>query len=233
MDKTKEVEPDYLGHRQRLRQRFLKNEGQDMADYELLELVLMMSIPRRDVKPLAKTLIKKFGSFANTINANADDLLSVCGIKENSLTLIKVIKTASLRTSWQSLADSQQPVIANYDQLVEYCRQSMSFSDVEELRIIFLDCKMKIISQELMQKGTLNQVAIHPREVIKAAMNKNASSIIMVHNHPSGDVTPSKADINITKQIAEACSAVNIKLEDHLVISRNDCFSFKAAFILK
>lgn len=227
-----EKKPDYLGHRVRLRQRFLNGEGRDMADYELLELVLTMAIPQRDVKPLAKILIAEFGSFAGVLNASNENLLNVNGIKENTLTMLKVIKASALRMSWQNLTATDEPILNNTDVLIDYCRAAMSFSEVEEFRIIFLDSKLRVMAQEVQQRGTINQVAIHPREVIKAAMAKKARAIILVHNHPSGDVTPSKADVEITMRIKEAAKAVDIELFDHLIISKNDAFSFSTHCII-
>ena len=232
MTKDEKTEPDYLGHRQRLRTRFLDSEGSDMADYELLELVLMMAIPRRDVKPLAKILIRQFGSFADVINAKNDDLLAIDGIKENTLAMLKVIKSSALRMSWQNLASSDEPILNNTDVLIDYCRASMSFSEVEEFRVIFLDAKLRLIAQEVQQRGTINQVAIHPREVLKSAIARNAKAVILVHNHPSGNVTPSNADIKITKQIKDALCTVDINLVDHIIIGRNDAYSFSTHCIL-
>lgn len=223
---TDSDKPDYLGHRQRLRQRFLLGEGKDMADYELLELVLTMAIPRRDVKPLAKQLIKKFGSFAGVINARPAELLAQDGVKENTLTMLKLIQAAAVRTTWQNLRASDGPVFDKLDVLLDYCRSAISFSDVEELHVLFLDNKLRIIKEELMQRGTINCVAIHPREIIKVALELKASALIMVHNHPSGDVTPSRADIDMTRNVKEACKSVKIILCDHLIIGRNNYYSF-------
>lgn len=224
--------PSYLGHRERIRQRFLIGEGRDMADYELLELVLTIAIPRRDVKPLAKELINKFGSFAAVINASREDLLMVSGIKDGTITVLKVINAAALRTSWQNLQSLDGPIINNFDTLIDYCRSAMCYSDVEELRLIYLDSKLHVLGQEIIQRGTINSVAIHPREVIKYAMNNKAASIIMVHNHPSGDVHPSKSDISMTQKINEACNSIGIRLIDHLILSRNEYYSFSHHMLL-
>lgn len=221
-----ENQPDYIGHRERLRQRFLLGEGKDMADYELLELVLTIALPRRDVKPLAKQLIAKFSSFAGVINASKDDLMTVPGIKENTATVLKIINVAAQRASWQNLQSCEGPIICNTDTLIDYCRSAMCFSDVEELRLIYLDAKLHIIGQEILQRGTINSVAIHPREVIKAAMNNHAFSIILVHNHPSGNVQPSKADMAMTERIKEACESIGIHILDHIIISRSESYSF-------
>ncbi|MBR2033627.1 MAG: DNA repair protein RadC [Alphaproteobacteria bacterium] len=224
--------PSYLGHRERIRQRFLIGEGRDMADYELLELVLTIAIPRRDVKPLAKELINKFGSFAAVINASREDLLMVSGVKDGTITVLKVINAAALRTSWQNLQSLDGPIINNFDTLIDYCRSAMCYSDVEELRLIYLDSKLHVLGQEIIQRGTINSVAIHPREVIKYAMNNKAASIIMVHNHPSGDVHPSKSDISMTQKINEACNSIGIRLIDHLILSRNEYYSFSHHMLL-
>lgn len=226
MTNTAAEQPDYLGHRQRVRSKFLSTEGRDMADYELLEFVLMIAIPRRDVKPLAKDLIKRFGCFAAVINADNNELMSVDGVKENTVAVLKLIKAGALRMSWQTLAGSDNPVINNMDVLIDYCRSAMCYQDVEEFKIVFLDSKLRVIAQETQQKGTINQVAIHPREVIKAAMRYAASAIILVHNHPSGIVTPSKADMDLTKLVKDACTAVDIMVIDHIVVGRNGYFSF-------
>lgn len=225
MTKT-EKQPDYIGHRERLRQRFLLGDGKDMADYELLELVLTIALPRRDVKPLSKLLISRFESFAGVINAPKDELIKIPGVKENTITVLKVINVAAQRTSWQNLKSLDGPIIMNTDSLIDYCRSAMCYSDVEEFRLIYLDSKLHIIGQEIMQRGTINSVAIHPREVIKAAMAHHASSIIMVHNHPSGNVQPSKADVAMTERISEACESIGIHLLDHLILSRSESYSF-------
>ena len=221
-----EKQPDYIGHRERLRQRFLLGDGKDMADYELLELVLTIALPRRDVKPLAKMLISRFESFAGVINAPKEELMSIPGVKENTVTILKVINVAAQRTSWQNLKSLDGPIIMNTDSLIDYCRSAMCYSDVEEFRLIYLDSKLHIIGQEIMQRGTINSVAIHPREVLKAAMAHHGSSIIMVHNHPSGNGQPSKADVAMTERINEACASVGIHLLDHLILSRSESYSF-------
>lgn len=218
-------EPDYLGHRERLRRRFLLGGGRDMPDYELLEL-LTIAIPRRDVKPLAKELIRKFGSFAEVVNAPLEELMLVKGVKENTAAVLRIVRECSVRSSWQSLKGMDAPVISDFDAMVDYCRSAMAYQTVEEFRIIFLNSKLYVIGEEIQQRGTVDQVAIHPREVIKSAMMHGASAMILVHNHPSGIVTPSKADMEITKRIKEAAEAVSIRLFDHLIISKSSVYSF-------
>lgn len=219
-------EPDYLGHPERLRRRFLLGGGRDMPDYELLELLLTIAIPRRDVKPLAKELIRKFGSFAGVVNAPLEELMLVKGVKENTAAVLRIVRECSVRSSWQSLKGMDAPVISDFDAMVDYCRSAMAYQTVEEFRIIFLNSKLYVIGEEIQQRGTVDQVAIHPREVIKSAMMHGASAMILVHNHPSGIVTPSKADMEITKRIKEAAEAVSIRLFDHLIISKSSVYSF-------
>ena len=219
-------EPDYLGHRERLWRRFLLGGGRDMPDYELLELLLTIAIPRRDVNPLAKELIRKFGSFAEVVNAPLEELMLVKGVKENTAAVLRIVRECSVRSSWQSLRGMDAPVISDFDAMVDYCRSAMAYQTVEEFRIIFLNSKLYVIGEEIQQRGTVDQVAIHPREVIKSAMMHGASAMILVHNHPSGIVTPSKADMEITKRIKEAAEAVSIRLFDHLIISKSSVYSF-------
>ena len=219
-------EPDYLWQRERLRRRFLLGGGRDMPDYELLELLLTIAIPRRDVKPLAKELIRKFGSFAEVVNAPLEELMLVKGVKENTAAVLRIVRECSVRSSWQSLRGMDAPVISDFDAMVDYCRSAMAYQTVEEFRIIFLNSKLYVIGEEIQQRGTVDQVAIHPREVIKSAMMHGASAMILVHNHPSGIVTPSKADMEITKRIKEAAEAVSIRLFDHLIISKSSVYSF-------
>ena len=221
-----EEQPDYLGHRQRLKQRFLRGEGRDMADYELLELLLTFAIPRRDVKPLAKKLIQTFGNFANVIAAPEHSLKEISGIKENSVTILKLVKVGAQRLSWQNLASDDLPVLLNIDSLIDYCRSTIAYSDVEELHLLYLDAKLKIIGSELIQRGSVTAVSASPREIVKNAINKNATGLIMAHNHPSGSPKPSDNDITLTKKVEQACQLMGIKLHEHIIITRADYFSF-------
>ncbi len=218
--------PDYLGHRQRLKERFKLGGGGDMADYEMLELLLTLAIPRKDTKPLAKELIKEFGSFAEVLFASDDKLTAFSGLKENTIIVFRIVREAALRMTWQKLSATDAPVLTSYDSIIEYCRAASGYKDREEFRVIFLNAKNRIIGEEVQQRGSVNAVAIHPREVMCAAVLKGATSLILVHNHPSGDVTPSRADIEVTKRIAEALAAVEIRLIDHLIVSKSMVFSF-------
>ncbi len=224
--------PHYIGHRQRLRERFLKDEGRSMADYELLEFLLTLAIPRRDVKELAKGLIKEFGSFAKVLSAPQNQLAEY-GLSQTTIAALKVIKAAATKMSWQELAGKDEPIISNFDYMVEYCRMAIGYSDIEEFRVLFLNANLKIIKEEVMQRGTVNNVAVHPREVVKAALENGAMSVILFHNHPGGNPKPSRNDIEITKQIAEALNPLGIKLQDHIIITNDNHFSFRENGLLK
>ena len=231
---NKEVKekPHYLGHRMRLRDRFLKDEGKSMADYELLELLLTIAIPRRDVKQKAKDLLNHFGSFNKVITASQNSLSSY-GLSENVITILKVIKASAIKLSWQELNEQNEPILSNFDYMIDYCRTAMSYLDVEEFRVIFLDAKLKIIKEETMQRGSVNSVSVHPREVLKAAIQHNATSVILLHNHPSGDPTPSREDILITERIAKAGNLLGIQLKDHIILGQDSYISLNAEGYLK
>lgn len=221
-----ETEPSYYGHRQRLKERFLRSEGVDMADYEALELLLTYAIPRRDVKPLAKQLIKKFGSFAKVISSPIENLIEVDGIKENSAILIKFVEFSAKKLSWQNLAFEDTPFISSTDSLIEFCRCTMGYNEVEVLRLIYVDAKLKVIETEVLQKGSVSSVNISARDIVTRALKKNATGIIMVHNHPSGDPRPSNNDIEATRRVKEACDTLGIRLYEHLIITPSDYYSF-------
>lgn len=218
--------PDYIGHRQRLKERFKLGGGGDMADYEMLELLLTLAIPRKDTKPLAKALVKEFGSFAEVLFASDDKLMTFTGLKENTILVFRIVREAALRMTWQKLSATEAPVLTSYDAIIEYCRAASGYKDREEFRVIFLNAKNRIIGEEVQQRGSVNAVAIHPGEVMRSAVLKGATALILVHNHPSGDVTLSRADIEVTRKIAEALAAVEIRLIDHFIVSKSLVFSF-------
>ncbi len=225
-DKAKKVSvPHYIGHRERLRSRFLLDNGRNMADYELLELLLAIAIPRHDVKEKAKKLIDDFGSFAMVINAPQNVLLEY-GLSLTTVAVFKIVVAAAVKMSWQELKASNEPIISNYDYMVDYCRSAMAYLDVEEFRVLFLNSKLQIITEKVMQRGTINNVAIHPREVVKAALECGAVSIILMHNHPGGKAQPSKNDLAQTRTIVEALEPLNIKVHDHLIITKESYYSF-------
>ena len=216
----------FHGHRQRLRDRFMRSEGRDMADYEALELLLTYAIPRKDVKPIAKDLVRRFGNFAKVISEPVEKLIEIDGIKESSAVLIKFVEFAAKKLSWQNLAFEDSPFISSTDALIEFCRCSMGYNDVEVFRLIYLDAKLKIIATEILQKGSVSSVTISARDVVTSALRKNAVGVIMVHNHPTGDPRPSKNDIEATKKVRDACETVGIRLYEHIIITPSDYYSF-------
>ncbi len=225
MTKTQE-KPLYLGHRQRLKERFLKDEGSSMADYELLELVLTYAIPRRDVKEDAKKLISYFGSFASVVNASQENLLSY-GLSKNTITLLKLIKSSLMRLTLQSLCENDEPIYANYDSLLDFCKTHITNHEIEEFHVMFLDAGRHFLSEKIMNAGTIDKVAVYPREVLKEALQRQAKGCVLFHNHPGGTLTPSKADIELTKAIALAVNSCDIKVYDHFIITKDGYYSFR------
>jgi len=217
--------PHYHGHRDRLRARFLENGTDALADYELLELYLFRSLPRRDVKPIAKDLIAKFGSFAETISAPVQLLVEVKGIREKSALDLKILQAGALRLAQESVLS--RPVLSSWSALLDYCRSAMQFEGNEQFRVLFLDKKNRLIADEILGHGTVDRAPVYPREVIKRALELSATAIILAHNHPSGDPTPSQNDIDLTDQIITAAKALGVTVHDHLIIGRNNIASFK------
>lgn len=230
ISKIKIDKPHYHGHRDRLRARFAEGGVTALADYELLELYLFNSIPRRDVKPLAKSLIEKFGSFAEVVSAPIDRLSEVKGISQKTALDLNLIKAAATRLGQQSVLD--KPILSSWTALMSYCRSAMQFEGKEQFRVLFLDKKNRLIADEVLGRGTVDRAPVYPREVIKRALDLNSTALILAHNHPSGDPTPSQSDINMTNSIVDAASAIGVVVHDHLIIGRNDITSFKAEGLL-
>ena len=218
-------EPHYHGHRERLRERLLGSGASALPDYELLEFLLYAGIPRKDTKPLAKELIARFGSFAGVLSADREALADA-GLKDGAIAALLGVREAASRFLRAEIAE--KPVITNWQALVDYCTARIGFAAAEEFHLLFLDRKNALIKDEPQQRGTIDHTPVYPREVVKRALELNASAIIMVHNHPSGDPTPSRADIEMTKQVREAAKAVGIVLHDHLVIGKGRHASFKS-----
>jgi DNA repair protein RadC len=214
------------GHRQRLRDRFMKSGPDALADYELLELILFQAQLRGDVKPLAKRLIKHFGSFADAISAPAERLKEISGLGDATIVALKSVQAAALRLSQGQVMN--KPVLAGWTALMDYCRASMAYHPNEHFKVLFLDGKNVLIADEIQQSGTIDHTPVYPREVVKRALELGASAIIMVHNHPSGDPTPSRADIEMTRQVQEAGEKLGVILHDHLIIGRFGDTSFKS-----
>ncbi len=222
--------PDHLGHRQRLRKRFLTSGPDALPDYELLELLLFQAKPRSDVKPLAKRLIKHFGSFASVLSASRARLTEVEGVGEATVAAIKVAEAAALRLSQGQLLN--RPVLSSWQALLDYCQAAMSHKDSELFRILFLDRKNTLIADEIQQSGTVGHAPVYPRGVVKRALELGASAVILIHNHPNGDPTPSEADISITEEIVAAGKSLSIAVHDHLIIGKGGHASFKSMGLL-
>jgi DNA repair protein RadC len=217
--------PDYAGHRQRLRERFLSAGPDSLPDYELLELLLFMAQPRADTKPIAKELLRKFGSFAEVISANADALRGVKGIGDAGVVALKAVQAGAQRLLRTKVKEA--PVISSWNALIEYCTAQMAYNEIEQFRVLYLDRKNKLIADEAQAEGTVDHTPVYPREVTKRALELNASAVVMVHNHPSGDPKPSRADIDMTRKVKDALGAVSITLHDHVIVSRGGHTSFK------
>lgn len=228
--KSKDSAPDYIAHRQRLRERFLRDGGESFADYELLELLLCLAIPRRDVKPLAKALIKTFGGFAAAVAADPAALRAVKGVGDSTVAALKLARASALRLS---LAQAmQRDVVSSWQALIDYCRTSLAFSSVEEFHVLFLDGKNGVIAAERQHTGTVNHAPVYPREVMKRALELGAQALIVVHNHPSGDLSPSDADIAMTRDLRGAAEQLGLVLHDHLIIARGGHASFRSLGLL-
>ena len=222
--------PHYRGHRARLRQRFLKSGGEALADYELLEMALFLALPRQDVKPLAKRLIERFGGFADTISAEPERLCEVEGVGEGVIAALKTIQAAALRLTREQVMN--RSVLSSWQAVLDYCRAAMAHRKNEQFRILFLDRKNVLIADEVQQKGTVDHTPLYPREVVKRALELGASALILVHNHPSGDPTPSKADIEMTREVVAAGERLGITVHDHIIIGKGEHASFKSLGLL-
>ncbi|OCC01071.1 hypothetical protein BA190_30745 [Labrys sp. WJW] len=219
------AEPHYHGHRERLRQRFAEAEGR-LPDYELLELILFRSIPRRDVKPLAKALIARFGSLAEVLGAPIARLREIDGVSDGVAGDLKIVEAAGHRLAKGGIA--KRPVLSTSAALIDYCRSTMAFAEREIFRILFLDTKNGLIADEVQQRGTVNHTPVYPREVVKRALELSATALILVHNHPSGDPSPSSADVSMTRTIADVAGPLGIVVHDHIIIGRDGHVSLKA-----
>lgn len=225
-DPANDPVPHYSGHRDRLRQRFLAAGAASLADYEILELLLFAAIPRRDVKPLAKQLIATFGSLGAVLAATPTQLTQRGGLGDGSVALLKVVQAAAERMLKEQVSD--RPVLGSWQALLDYLGVAMKFGTTEQVRLLFLDRKNVLLADEVPGQGTVDQAPVYPREVARRALELGASALIMVHNHPSGDPTPSRADIEMTKAVARALEAVGVTLHDHVIVGRKGHTSFRA-----
>jgi DNA repair protein RadC len=223
--------PDHAGHRERLRERFLSAGGSSFTDVELLEIVLHVVIPRTDTKPQARALIKRFGSFSAVLAAPPERLREIKGLGPITTTHLKVFQAAAQRFARDRI-DRDQPVLGSWSALVDYCRAQMAFEDKEQLRILFLDKKNKLIADEVQQTGTVDHTPVYPREVIRRTLELSATALILVHNHPSGDPAPSTADVQMTRQIADVARPLGIAVHDHIIIGKTGHVSMKGLKLL-
>ncbi len=214
-----------IGHRERLRERFREAGADALSDYELLEAVLFRAQPRRDVKPLAKTLIATFGSFAEVISAPIARLEKVKGLGDATITELKLVQAAASRLLRGEV--KKRPVLSSWSAVLDYCRTAQAFADREEFRVLFLDKRNQLIADETQQIGTVDHTPVYPREVVKRALELSATAIILVHNHPSGDPTPSRADIQMTQQIIAVANPLGISVHDHIIVGKEGHASLK------
>lgn len=217
--------PHYHGHRERLRARFQETGADALPDYELLELLLFRSIPQRDVKPLAKELIQRFGSFAEVLGAPVSRLTEIKGVGAGVALDLKIVAASLQRMAKGKV--SKRPVLSSWSSVIDYCRMAMAFAEREEFRILFLDKKNALIADEVQQTGTVDHTPVYPREVVKRALELSASAVILVHNHPSGDPTPSRADILMTQQVIEVAKPLGIAVHDHIIVGKDGHASLK------
>ncbi len=218
--------PHYHGHRERLRARFMEAGNDALSDYEMLELVLFRAQPRGDVKPLAKKLLERFGSIAEVVSAPEMLLKEVKGLGDASVVDLKIIHAAASRFKRDRV--KRQSVLSSWDAVIDYCRTEIGFSEIERFHILFLDKRNQLIADETQQTGTVDHTPVYPREVVKRALELSATAIILVHNHPSGDPSPSRADIEMTRAIVEAARPLGVAVHDHIIVGRNGHASFKA-----
>ena len=220
------VAPHYHGHRERARQRFLQLGEQHIEDYELLELILQIVIPRKDTTPLAKELIHNFGSFSGVCSATPQQLDEVKGLGLVSATNLKIIQAAAQRFARDRMVPDK-PILGSWSALIDYCHAQMAFNNVEQFRILFLDKKNRLIADEVQQTGTVDHTPVYPREVIKRTLELSATALILVHNHPSGDPAPSSADVQMTRQINDVARPLGITVHDHIIIGKSGHASMK------
>ncbi|MEM6738512.1 MAG: DNA repair protein RadC [Pseudomonadota bacterium] len=212
--------PSYIrDHRQRLRERFLAGGANALPDYEMLELVLFRAIPRQDVKPLARRLIDHFGDFNRVLSAPSPRLMEVDGVGDAVLCELKIVEAAAHRLARARILDRN--VISSWEAVLDYCRTAMAHRDTEQFRVLYLDRKNTLVADEAQSDGTVDHVPVYPREVMKRALELNASALILVHNHPSGDPSPSEADIDMTRKIEAAADALGLTLHDHLIVGKS------------
>lgn len=226
---SQNIDDHRIGHRHRLKERFIKSPS-TMHDYELLEMVLFCSIPRKDVKELAKTLLKEFGDISTILNVPYERLLAVNGITNSVYIHMRLLKEILSRSLKNQIVHKN--ILSSWNALIEYLQASQGNTPTEQFRVLFLNKKNILIADELQETGTIDQTPVYPREVIKRILFHEASAIILVHNHPSGNPKPSKEDITLTSQVVHACETIGVTVHDHVIICKNDFYSFKSNMLL-
>lgn len=222
--------PHHVGHRKRLRDRFRKGGSDALPDYELIELILFRAFPQGDTKPLAKALLARFGSFPEVLNASEARLREVSGVGERVVDELKLVRAAALRLMQGQIVGRK--VLGSWQAVLDYCRAAQGFDEKEQFRILFLDKRNQLIADEVQQTGTVDHTPVYIREVVKRALELSASALILVHNHPSGDPTPSAADISMTKQIIDAARPLGVQVHDHIIVGRTGYFSMKGRKVI-
>jgi DNA repair protein RadC len=212
------AQPHFHGHRERLKQRFADGGADALQDYELLELILFEALPRRDTKPLAKDLIKRFGSFSEVLAAPGNQLMEIAGVGERTVHHLKLFLATAQRFARDRL--QEKPILDSWSSVIDYCRAAMAYAAIEQFRILFLNKKNQLITDEVQQTGTVDHTPVYPREVVKRALELSATAVILVHNHPSGDPTPSTADIQMTKTLVEVGKPLGIAVHDHIIVGK-------------
>ena len=222
-----ETKPDYLGHRERVIKKFMTYGQEVFADYEFLELMLMCALPRVDVKPMAKQLLAEFGSLNSVLTATPEELMKIKGIKNHATVFLKMVLSASQRLTLEKLKEG--PVLKDWISLMNFCQLTYANETIEKMHILFLNRGLRLIHSEMHQKGTIDHIPVYPREILKRALDLNASAVVMMHNHPSGDASPSKSDIEATKEVQRLLETVGIRFVDHLIIGKGqNVYSFRA-----
>lgn len=224
-DENLENMPHFVGHRERLKARFRESGPDSVADYELLELILFQVVPRRDTKPIAKALLARFGTFSDVLAAPEARLTEISGVGASVATHLKLVHAAATR--YARGAVRQRPLLGSWSAVIDYCRAAMAYEEKEQFRILFLDRKNVLIADEVQQVGTVDHTPVYPREVVKRALELSATAIVLAHNHPSGDPTPSRADIEMTKTIVDIAGPLGIAVHDHIIVGRNGHASFR------
>ncbi len=223
-------EPQHRNHRKRLRERFLEAGSESLPDYELLELLLFYSIDRVDVKPLAKQLLKDFGSFGGVLAASPHQLETYPRVNERTVVQFKAVREAARRIAKADI--EKKPILSSWTQLLDYCRVCLADEPSEQFRVLYLNRKNILIRDDLQQRGTVDHTPVYPREVVKRALELGATALIMVHNHPSGDPTPSRADIDMTHEVRDAAEKLGISVYDHVIVGRDGVSSFRTMGLL-